>query len=93
VSRFLADRWQGRVALSRLLWRDMLAVGTSINLLAGFGALMWLAQGGTAGVALAVHLAPLPWCGWLLACLWRHPARRPGHRALGLAWMAVMLVV
>ena len=37
---FFSHRWHGQVPVRLLFWRDMLVMGTAINLLATFGALM-----------------------------------------------------
>jgi hypothetical protein len=57
---FLGRRWRGEAPLSRLYWRDMLIVGSFINLFTGFIALMVAAQGGELWVAATVHFATLP---------------------------------
>ena len=41
--RFFVRRWRGLVPLSVLFWRDMLAVGTFVNVLAAFAGLMLVA--------------------------------------------------
>lgn len=89
----LRARWQGGVAPARLLWPEMLLWGTALNLVASFAALMVVARGGSGAVAVALHLAPFPLGAWWLACLWRHGAARSGQRALGAAWLGLMLLV
>lgn len=92
-SAFFARRWRADIAVATLWWRDMLLVGTAINLLASFLALMLAAQGAELGVALAVHLAPIPYNLFLLLSLLRHPQRTPPLSVFGAAWFALMLVV
>ncbi len=77
----------------RLFWRDMLAVGSVINLFTGFAALMLFAQDQPMGSVLAVHFAPLPYNAFLLASLWRHPQSPAAVKWVGLGWFAAMLVV
>jgi hypothetical protein len=43
-----------------VLWRDMLAVGTAVNILATFVALIAASQGFPAWAAAAIHFSPLP---------------------------------
>lgn len=90
---FLARRWRGEVPVRVLLGRDMLGAGTAINLGFSFAALMALAQGLPPALALALHLAPLPYNAFLCAALWRTPGRSRLAAGCGLAWAAAMLVV
>ena len=92
-SGFWRGRWRGEAPLRTLLWRDMLAVGTVINLLFGFAALMLAAQGGDIRAVLAVHLAPVPYNLFLAVAVWRSPQARAWHRTLAVVWAAVMLVL
>jgi hypothetical protein len=89
---FFLSRWRGQVPLRRLFWRDMLLVGSVLNLLATFVALMLAAQGAGAGIAALVHFSPLPYNLFLYAALQRAPQRRQGHLVAGLAWLVVMTV-
>lgn len=68
---FLAARWHGEVPLSQLFWRDMVVIGTAINMLTTVAALAVLAMKGSTGVALAVHLAALPYNFFLFLAVWR----------------------
>lgn len=89
---FFARRWQGRIALPVLLWRDMLGVGTLINVLASFLALAIIAQDGPAAWALVVHLAPVPYNLFLVLCLQRQPEPNPVAAGIGALWFVVMLI-
>ncbi len=71
----------------------MLGLGTAVNLLASFLALMVVSQGVDARIALALHFAPLPYNLFLCMAVWRLPQRTALHGAVALAWMAVMTVV
>lgn len=89
-TNFFSRRWRGEIALPVLLWRDMLGVGTVINLSATMAALGLLAQGVPMPLAVALHFAPLPYNLFLFASLWRLPRRSALSTGLGLAWVAVM---
>jgi hypothetical protein len=89
---YFTRRWRGEVSPSRLLWRDMIGVGTLINLLASFAALMLAAQGVALPLAVALHFAPLPLNVFLFAALWRTPRRTAVATGIGLTWVAVMAV-
>ncbi len=90
---FLARRWQGAVTWPVLFWRDMLATGTLVNLLASFVALMLASQGAPMAVAVLVHFAPLPYNLFLFLALWRLPRRPALVVVVAAAWLVVMSVV
>ena len=70
---FFSRRWYGQLPLAVLLWRDMLGVGTLINVLATVLALAVMVQGAHPAVAVALHFAPLPYNVFLFAAVWRSP--------------------
>lgn len=90
---FWSQRWHGRAPWRVLFWRDMLTVGSAINLCTGFVALWLISQDQPIAWALAVHFAPVPYNAFLLLSLWRTPGK-PGWTLAGAgAWFAGMLVV
>jgi hypothetical protein len=90
---FFARRWRGEVAAAPLFWRDMLAVGTVINLLISFLALMLAAQGASTAWAVLVHFAPLPYNLFLAVALWRLPGRPQALALLAVGWVLLMTIV
>jgi hypothetical protein len=92
ATRYFTRRWRGEVPPSVLLWRDMIAVGTVINLVATFAALVLISQGVPLYLAVALHFAPLPFNVFLFAALWRTPRTSTLSTGIGLAWVAVMAV-
>ena len=90
---FLARRWQGAVPWRVLFWRDMLAAGTLVNLLASFVSLMLASQGAPLAVAVLVHFAPLPYNLFLVLALWRLPRRPSLVAAAAAAWLVVVTVL
>lgn len=90
---FFRSRWRGEIAAGTILWRDMLAVGTVLNLLVSFVALIALTQGAPGWLGLLLHLSPLPYNAFLLLSLRRAPHRRGWHTALGFTWLALTFVV
>jgi hypothetical protein len=93
LTAFFARRWRGEIPLRVLLWRDMLAVGSVINLLASFAALALAALHMDLRLAFAVHLAPMPYNLFLVIALWRSPQRDALASVIALAWLAAMTVV
>jgi len=90
---FWTQRWQCRAPWRVLFWRDMLAVGSAINLFTGFVALWLVSQDQPIAWALAVHFAPVPYNAFLLRSLWRTPGKPAWSMAGAAVWFAGMLVV
>ncbi len=90
---FFAARWQARVSLSLLFWRDMLGVATLLNLLGGFLVLIVLAQGLQATWALVIFFALKPYNLFLLLAVWRSPQRTPLTLLVAGLWFGVMLLL
>lgn len=79
--------------MPRLLWHELLAWGTAINIASSGLALVLLATGLPAAWAVALHFAPTPWNLFLVAAVWRHPQCGFGSRAVSAAWLVLMTVV
>jgi hypothetical protein len=90
---FMRSRWCGEAALGTLFWRDMLLVGTFINLLTGFVALMLVAQGAAHWLAATVHFACVPYNAFLVLALWRTPGGIQPMRWASLAWLGLVTVI
>lgn len=90
---FLGRRWRGEAPLSRLYWRDMLIVGSFINLFTGFMALMIAAQGGDLWLAVMVHFATLPYNLFLVLTLWRTPGRSTMMAGTSLVWLSAVTLL
>jgi hypothetical protein len=86
---FFAQRWRGQVPLRRLFWRDIVLIGSLINLAATFLALMLAAQGVATALAVVVHFSPLPYNLFLCGALWRHPRRTTALSASAGLWLAL----
>ena len=93
AGNFFSRRWRGQVPVRVLFWRDMLLVGSLVNLLATFVALMAAAQGAGAAIAALLHFAPLPYNLFLFAALQRSPQRSQAQFGVGLVWLGVMTLV
>jgi len=90
---YFSRRWRGQVPLAVLLWRDMLGVGTVVNLIATILALAAIIQGAHAGLAVALHFAPMPYNLFLFAVIWRAPDRSIFTSAVAAGWLAVMTLI
>lgn len=93
MSRFFSARWNGLTPLGTLLWRDMLVVGTLINIAASFMALAALALDVHAGIAVAIHFVPLPYNVFLLAALLRRPDAGAATTAVAAVWFVGCLII
>lgn len=90
---FFSQRWQGQVPLAVLLWRDMLSVGTMINLTATFLAIIAIIQGANSWIAFALHLAPMPYNIFLLTAILRAPDRNKFASSIATGWLVVVTLV
>ena len=86
---FWALRWHGRLPLAQLFWRDMLGLGTLLNLVFLFLTLMLYAQRADPLLAMAVHLAVLPLNFFLVASVWRHHQAHSGFKAGAALWLSM----
>jgi hypothetical protein len=76
-----------------LFWRDMLGVGTVLNLAASFAALMWIERGAELWAAVALHFAPLPFNLFLFLAFLRTPGRPAAFVAAAAAWLVLVTIV
>lgn len=93
MTAFFARRWRGEVPIRIVLWRDMLAVGTAVNLLATFVALIAASQGSPTWFAAAIHFSPLPYNLFLFASVGRATPRSRVAVILATAWLCVITIV
>jgi hypothetical protein len=95
---FFARRWERRVPLGTLFWRDMFFVATLINLAAAFASLMALGFKAELPVVLAVFHAPMPYNIFLVGAVWRtaqlvDAARASTARFGAAAWLVAMTIL
>lgn len=93
TASFIGSRWRGEASLAVLYWRDMLAVGSFINLFTGFAALMLAAQDVDFRIAAVVHFAMLPYNAFLVAALLRTPRRTKFMTWTSLVWLGAVTVL
>ncbi|RWK05993.1 hypothetical protein [Mesorhizobium sp.] len=97
LAGFFRSRWQGRVPLDRLFWRDMLLAGTVINIASSALALLLLGLKLPLWLVLAVHFLPVPYNIFLALAVWRTAEKVGGAKAslmrLGSALWLIATVV
>jgi len=79
--------------MSTLFWRDMLCVGTVVNMLATFIALMATSQDAPTWATVAIHFAPLPYNIFLFAAVRRTMQRSRIAVTVSFIWLALMMLV
>ena len=90
---YLGNRWRGQVPWPRLFWRDMLGIGTVVNLGVSFAALIWMTLGAELWVAVVLHFSPLPFNLFLFLALLRTPGRPAVCAAAAAGWVVLMAIV
>lgn len=93
LSEFFTQRWRGLVGWRTLFWRDLLVIGTSLNLLMTGSALALLSQGVALPWVLAVHLLPLPYNLLIVSALWRAPQRPALVLGVSVFWLIFFVLV
>jgi hypothetical protein len=93
LKTFIAQRWQGRIGWTTLFWRDLLLIGTSLNVLMTGTALALLSQDAPMHWVLLAHLSPLPYNLLIVSALWRSPRRPSVVVAFSVGWLLLFVVV
>lgn len=92
-SGYFSRRWHGEIPSSVLLWRDMVAIGTLINVAMSVAALLLLANGAEIAVAVIVHFLPLPYNVFLVMAFWRSGQRTNVTSAIALLWLGAVILI
>lgn len=95
---FFRSRWRGTAPLDRLFWRDLVLVGTAINIASSALALILLGLKLPLALVLAVHFAPVPYDFFLTFAVWRTAEKSGGVKALLMTlgatlWLILVVVV
>lgn len=93
MKTFITQRWQGRIAWRTLFWRDLLLVGTGLNLLMTGTALALLSQDAPIHWVLLAHLLPLPYNLFIVSSIWSAPQRPLAVLGASLCWLVLFVVV
>lgn len=96
---FLSDLWSGKAAPDVVFCRDMLFVGSALNMASLVLVLLSAALRWPWPVTVLLYAAPLPWNAVLLIGIWQgskameHDAQRIVLRAAAALWFAVFAVL
>jgi hypothetical protein len=93
LTTFFTQRWQGRIGWRTLFWRDLLLIGTGLNLLMTGTALALLSQGVAGQWALLVHLLPLPYNLFIVHAIGSAPQRPALVLGASLCWLVLFVAV
>jgi hypothetical protein len=93
LKTFITQRWHGRVGWRRLFWRDLLIVGTSLNVLMTGLALALLSQDVAIQWVLLAHLLPLPYNLLIVSAIWSAPRRPALVLGASLCWLVLFVAV
>lgn len=98
MTSFLLDRWRGEAPLETVFWRDMLVLGTGLNIAATGVALGMFAGAYPAWLAFTVNFLPVPYNAFLLVSVWKAGEREGGPAAttanvVGTLWFIVMIAL
>jgi hypothetical protein len=90
IRAFFSSRWHGHVPLERVFWRDMMVIGTAINVSMALAAFFLLAQGVQPALAIAIFLAPLPYNFLLYIAVWLAAAQARAAKAAAARLVATL---
>jgi hypothetical protein len=93
VIDFVMQRWQGGVGWTTLFWRDLLLMGTGLNVLMTGTALALLTQDASMHWVLLAHLSPLPYNLLIVWALWRAPRRPSVVVAFSVGWLLLFVAI
>ena len=96
----LPDLWHGRLPLSEAFWVWAIGIGLALNLAATSAMLALVAADLPAGLALGVHLLPVPYNVAVGVGVWRSAGSYEGPpfwadlaRVAAIAWAALLMLL
>ena len=90
---FFVRRWRRQVPLGLLFWRDMIVIGSALNLAFAFAGLMALGFKADLLLAILVFHAPLPYNFFIVGAIWRTADLVDAARASSARFGAVLWLV
>jgi hypothetical protein len=76
--------WCGEESLPRAFWEYAILYGTLVNLITTAGTFAVLALGLSGGIALAIHVLPIPYNIFVVVAVWRSAQHYKGPQEWGL---------
>jgi hypothetical protein len=86
---YFSVRWQATIPFQDLFWRDMILLGTLINLLVTFVGLMLVAQGHPSSWAVLAHFMVLPYNIFLVLAVFRWPDVQVSYKTAAVVWLVI----
>jgi hypothetical protein len=98
MKSFLLSRLRGDAPLHTVFWRDMLVIGTGLNILAIAAALILVAAEAPGLWQLVAYLSPQPWNLFAFFAVWQSAGHiddpvRSLVRMAAAAWLAIMVII
>ncbi|MBS3910974.1 MAG: hypothetical protein KGZ70_03935 [Hydrogenophaga sp.] len=93
MNDFIARRWHGHINWPTLFWRDLLLIGTGLNVLMTGTALVLLSQNVSTPWVLLAHLSPLPYNLLIVRAIWRAPQRPAPVLIVSVSWVLLFVAI
>jgi hypothetical protein len=96
--RYFRRLWSGELPLSQVFWRDMLVIGTLINLATLLAAMLLFVSGAPTAYGVTVFLSPIPYNVVLFTGVCRSAARersdwRWAAQTVALVWLIMGFLI
>lgn len=72
-SQYFLSRWHAQIPLNTIFWRDLLLIGTLLNVAVLVASLIAVAAGFPPYIALVAHILLVPYNLFLMLSVWRWP--------------------
>lgn len=98
LTGFFLSRWRGEAPLAITFWRDMLCIGTALNIPAGLLGIALHVANAPVAIAMSVLFALLPWNVFLFLAVWRSselvkPFTAYMARSLAALWLGAVMII
>lgn len=98
MTSYIKARMSGEAPLETVFWRDMLVVGSVVNVVCTAVALAMFAAKYAPALALTVNFLPVPYNAFLLVAVWKAAEREGGPPAttanvIAALWFLAMIAL